>query len=208
MIRNRDFHGKTALHRVCAAHDYSQEHTSKQAVFNFVRTLIRFGADVNAQDNFGYTPAHVAAVGNNMTAMDALLDENPDLALLDQHMCTVADWALAQGQINMADMLRDAGGVNTRDYAVRLGAYHGYHSSRPTTGPQKQYDPKLWSLVQYSSPEQAPSVADQDHPPGIRRSAERGLSQNHHSGGKRPAERSPSQEDTDYRRSRSAETRH
>ena len=188
MIRNRDFHGKTALHRVCAAHDYSQAHTSKQAVFNFVRTLIRFGAEVNAQDIFGYTPAHVAAIGNHMTAMDALLDGNPDLALLDQHMCTAADWAMAQGQVDMADMLRDAGGVNTRDYAARLGAYHGFHSSRLPQGPRKQYDAELWSVVPYKSPETAPSL----DVPQRSRSRER--------------RRSP--EPMDYRGSRSAETRH
>lgn len=155
MIRNRDFHGKTALHRVCAAHDYRREYTSKRSVFIFIRTLIEYGADVNAQDNFGYTPAHVAAIGNHMTAMDALLDGDPDLALLDQHSCTAADWALAQGQIDMADVLRDAGGVTTRDYAVKLGAYHG---SRPSKGTQKHYDNELWSLVRYVSVERRRSV--------------------------------------------------
>ena len=143
MIRNRDFHGKTALHRACAAHDYSQQYASKEAVFTFVQTLIKYGADVNAQDNFGYTPAHVAAIGNNMTAMDALLDWDPDLVLLDQHMCTAVDWALAQGQIEMVDMMREVGGVNTPDYAVKLGAYH---ESTAQKGLQKKYDDS-WSLV-------------------------------------------------------------
>ena len=153
MIRNKDFHGKTALHRVCAAHDYSQEYTSKQAVFTFVRTLIKYGADVNAQDDFGYTPAHVAAIGNNMTTMDALLDESPDLALLDQHMCTATDWALAQGQIEMAELMREAGGVTTQNYAANLGAYHGFWPK----GPQKQYDMTLWSLMR---PDEVLSLAE------------------------------------------------
>lgn len=143
MIRKKDFHGKSALHRVCAAHDFSQDYTSKQAVFRFVRILIRFGASVNAQDKFGYTPAHVAAIGNNMTAMGALLDENPDLALLDQHRCTATDWARAQGQLEMAAMMREAGGVSTRDYARKLGAY----GSPPSDGPQKDYDMTLWAVA-------------------------------------------------------------
>ena len=206
MIRNRDFHGKTALHRVCAAHDYSQAHTSKQAVFNVVRTLIRFGAEVNAQDNFGYTPAHVAAIGNNMTAMDALLDENPDLALLDQHMCTAADWAMAQGQTDMADMLRDAGGENTRDYAARLGAYHGFHSSRLAQGPRKRYDAVLWSLVPYRSPEPERS---RDVPRERSRSRERRRSPDPMEyRSSRSRERRRSLEPKDYYRSRSTEMRH
>ena len=143
MIHNRDFHGKSALHRVCAAHDFSHGHTSKQAVFNFVRTLLEKGACIDAQDRFGYTPAHVAATGNNIAAMDALLDGSPDLALFDQHRCTAMDWALAQGQVEMADMMHEAGGVITRDYARKLGAY----SSLVSKTPQKQYDMELWALA-------------------------------------------------------------
>lgn len=143
MIHSRDFHGKSALHRVCAAHDFSQEYTSKRAVFKFVHILLKQGADVDAQDRFGYTPAHAAASGNNITAMDALLDESPDLAILDQHRCTAMDWALAQGQIEMADMMREAGGVSTRDYARKLGAY----GSLLLKAPQKEYDMKLWTLA-------------------------------------------------------------
>ena len=144
MVRNQDFHGKSALHRACAAHDFSQAYTSKPAVFSLIRTLITYGASVDAQDKFGYTPAHVAAIGNKMVAMDALLDENPDLALLDQHSCTAMDWARAQGQIVMADMMREVGGVGTRDYARKLGAY----GSLPQEGPQKKYDMDLWAVVQ------------------------------------------------------------
>lgn len=140
MVRKKDFHEKSALHRVCAAHDFSQEYTSKQAVFGYVRTLVRYGAWVDAQDKFGYTPAHVAAIGNNITAMDALLDENPDLALLDQHRCTAMDWALAQRQIEMATTMREAGGVSTQDYGRKLGAY----GSLPA---QKEYDMSVWAVV-------------------------------------------------------------
>lgn len=150
MVRNKDFHGKSALHRACAAHDFSQEYISKQAVFKFIRSLIGYGALVDAQDKFGYTPAHVAATGNNMPAIDALLDENPDLALLDQHRCTAMDWARAQGQFEMADMLREAGGVSTQDYARKLGAYGSLPPKGPQ-GPQKQYDMKHWAVMKIES---------------------------------------------------------
>lgn len=143
MIHNQDFHGKSALHRICAAHDFSQGYTSKEAVFNSVRILVKQGAYIDAQDRFGYTPAHVAATGNNITAMDTLLDGSPDLALLDQHGCTAMDWALAQGQIEMADMMREVGGVGTRGYARKLGAY----GSLPSKAAEKQYDMKLWALA-------------------------------------------------------------
>lgn len=75
--------------------------------------------------------------------MDTLLDGSPDLALLDQHGCTAMDWALAQGQIVMADMMREVGGVGTRGYARKLGAY----GSLPSKAAEKQYDMKLWALA-------------------------------------------------------------
>ena len=175
MIRNEDFHGKTALHRAYA-HDYGWEHTTKQAIFTFTWIGIENGADVNAQDNFGYTPAHTAAIGNNMTAMDALIDEDPELALLDQHMCTATDWALVQGQIEMADVMCEAGGVITQNYAVKLGAYHGH---LPSKGLQKQYDMEMWSVaVREHSLERRPSVerrySDERRYPGERRSSHDG----------------------------------
>ncbi len=49
MIRNRDVHGKTALHRLCSAHDFSRDYTSKPAVFTLVRKLIKYGANIDAQ---------------------------------------------------------------------------------------------------------------------------------------------------------------
>jgi len=96
------------------------------------------------QDNFGYTPAHMAAISNNMPAMDSLLDADPDLCLLDQHTCTPMDWALAQGQTEMAELMREVGGVETLNYMEKLGAYQ-----RKTTqkGEGKVYDMKKWALA-------------------------------------------------------------
>jgi len=144
MIRNRDFHGKTALHRLCSAHDFSRGYTSKQAVFTFVRKLIKYGANVDAQDNFGYTSAHMAAIGNNMPAMDSLLDADPDLCLLDHHMCTAMDWALAQGQTEMAEIMREVGGVETPNYVEKLGAYQRRRAPKEQ---EKKYDMDKWALA-------------------------------------------------------------
>lgn len=49
MIRNRDVHGKTALHRLCSAHDFDRDYTSKESVFTFVHMLIKYGGNVDAQ---------------------------------------------------------------------------------------------------------------------------------------------------------------
>ena len=146
MLQNRDFHGRTALHRMCAAHDFTRRYTSKLAVYNHVRRLIQYGADVDAQDKFGYTPAHLAAIGNNMAAMDSLLDFQPKLTILDQHHCTAMDWALAQGQVQLTEMMREVGGLQTKDYAEKLGAFQQKQIDKT----EKQYDMTDWSLVPIS----------------------------------------------------------
>ena len=139
MIRNRDFHGKTALHRVCASHNDNQIVT-----YGLIRALIKHGADVDAQDNFGYTPMHVAAFGNNINAMSMLLEVKPNLTLLDQYKCTAMDWASAQGQVVMVEMISAAGGVITQN-ALEIAATYGFKLAKP----EKDYDMEMWSLTKH-----------------------------------------------------------
>ena len=53
------------------------------------------------------------------------------------------DWALAQGQSAMADMMRDAGGVETPDYMQKLGMYQ---RKRLQKGEEKVYG-NGWELA-------------------------------------------------------------
>lgn len=147
MIQNQDCHGKTALHRLCAGHASARTPSSKTALFHQVQLLIRAGAAINAQDKFRYTPAHLAAIGNNLAALDSLLDFDPDLSLLDHHGCTAVDWALVQGQLAMVEMMREVGGQVTKGYAAKLGAYQRVPDVDLTA---KHYDLGQWALARVS----------------------------------------------------------
>ena len=139
--KKRDCTGKTALHNLCEWHDPDKE--DAHAIQSTLMFLVQCGTDINIQDNFGCTPAHKAAISNNEPAMCELLALRPNMMLLDQHRCTALDWALAQGQISMVQMLRSAGGKETKDYTKRLGAYQ---RSR-TEIDEKKYDMNLWALT-------------------------------------------------------------
>ena len=144
MIRKRDRFGKTALHRLCATQRRNQDLGREDPVFRSVQVLMRHGADCNAQDNAGSTPAHMAATWNNYPALDALLDFAPRLDVVDGHGCTALDWALAHGLVALADMMRDEGAVETTQWDHKLVAYRPNHLRREET---KTYDADSWSLV-------------------------------------------------------------
>ena len=141
MVCNVDIHGKTALHRACAAHNFQHDLSSKKDVQAHVRALVNFGADVNATDIFGYTPAHAAAIGNNIAAMDELLEFDCDLAVLDRHQCTALDWAVSQEQTRMAELMREVGAKTTPNFGLKLNSYQKPHVV------EKVYDMAHWSLA-------------------------------------------------------------
>ncbi|CAH1797675.1 unnamed protein product [Owenia fusiformis] len=60
---------------------------------NLVQTLINLGCDINAQNADGNTPLHCAILGEHSTLVELLLDNDPDMSLLNQnglgpaHLC-------------------------------------------------------------------------------------------------------------------------
>lgn len=56
-------------------------------LFNFVRFLVEFGCDVNAQDSDGWTPLHCAASCNNLAMVKFLVENGACLfaATLSDH---------------------------------------------------------------------------------------------------------------------------
>ncbi|MCJ1270553.1 hypothetical protein MMC22_010450 [Lobaria immixta] len=145
MIQNQDDFGKQALHRACAAYNFQQGTSSMKDVQVYVRNLVYLNANINAKDKFGYSPVHMAAIGNNLAAMDELLNwSGCDLSLVDRHSCTALDWALAQGQKQMARIMREVGAVQTPQYMEKLRAWQ----RTPETDPnEKSYKEKDWAIT-------------------------------------------------------------
>jgi ankyrin repeat protein len=48
--------------------------------------MMKFGADINAQNKYGETPLHNAIVQGNFIMLQLLLSKNPDLTLKNQYV--------------------------------------------------------------------------------------------------------------------------
>ena len=68
-------------------------------------------ADVNeSEDNYGWTPLHIAAGMGNIKVAGQLLSKDANINLRDKHGATPLDMATAQSEKKMADFLIQHGG--------------------------------------------------------------------------------------------------
>lgn len=102
-VNARDNYGRTPLH-MAAVYDRTE----------MARLLIDSGADVNAKiDERGVTPLHITAMnGNNDTDMAALLlDRGADVNVEDTTNYTPLRYATESGNLEVAELLRQHGGI-------------------------------------------------------------------------------------------------
>ena len=70
--------------------------------------LLQANANVNAADNYGYTPLHTAAYFSHGVVVDVLLQSNADPEAVDQDEATPAQRAEQRGHTELAKRLRQA----------------------------------------------------------------------------------------------------
>ena len=74
-----------------------------------VKTLIAAKADVNAKDNMGNTPLHLAAIVGYSTIAEALISAGADVNAQDQSKFTPLHFASLSGRLKILEMLLKAG---------------------------------------------------------------------------------------------------
>ena len=78
LINDKDNEGKTPLL-------YHTSHLSPPFNMTLFNTLLKAGADINAQDNEGNTSLLLACLHNKETIVDALIDHNADVNICDKN---------------------------------------------------------------------------------------------------------------------------
>ncbi len=70
-----------------------------------VTDLLRFGADVNIIDEYGFTPLIEATIMNNTKIAKLLIDQGADANLQDMMGSTALHWAVENNNINLSQLL-------------------------------------------------------------------------------------------------------
>lgn len=87
----------------------------------YVRRLEALGADVNAKDNYGCTPLHVAVKSGNRVTAEAFLGSSKiKPSIEDERGLTALDWAVVDEHETIADAIRYRGGEHSVDWKSRL----------------------------------------------------------------------------------------
>ena len=83
-----------------------------------VEVAISSGADVNAKNEEGGTPFHLAAEEGHQQIVELLISKNADINARDNKGKTPLNWAATWGLKEIADLLRKHGGKTNRELKV------------------------------------------------------------------------------------------
>jgi len=100
--------------------DWDNPDVSKNVDASKIKYLIERGADVEAKDNNGNTPLHLAVWSNHIETAKLLIERGADLEAKNKYGQTPLDWASYKDNIELAKLLLDAGAdVEAKDVEGR-----------------------------------------------------------------------------------------
>lgn len=94
----RDNRGQTALHVAAHKSDNEIEYPKTYAA-RIIHRLVAAGADINARDDLGQTPLHIAVTESFPSAIETLVNLGADVNARDKNDMSPIDAALAHADI-------------------------------------------------------------------------------------------------------------
>ena len=83
---------------------------------NMIRMLVKYGADIHAQNKQGINMLHVAAQGDSPVSMAYFLQNNLDINSCDYRLSTPLHWACFSGaELTLNYIIAWGGDLNARD---------------------------------------------------------------------------------------------
>nr|WP_173978141.1 ankyrin repeat domain-containing protein [Magnetospirillum sp. UT-4] len=102
---------------------------------DYVRGLLRDGANPNTRDDKGWTPLHAAAEVGNAQATRILLDANADVTQKNRYGEKAESVAIRKGYIEIAKLLHGAENSLSRETGAAASANSNFQSSQPAEAP-------------------------------------------------------------------------
>ena len=117
----KNVNGETPL--LCAVRNQYGHHF----IDDIVELLLMFGSDVNVQgktvDVLGYTPLHVAVRNNHKVVVQIILNQNPDLKIINNNKETALDLAKELGHNDITQCIEE------HLHSIRFQMYTNYRET-------------------------------------------------------------------------------
>ena len=116
------------------AEAYSLHDAASKNAYEAAKVLLKQGADINAQDKYGWTPLHHAAWNNAAATAEVLLKQGADIHATNKNGWTPLHWGALNNATSTAEvLLKNGADVNAKNKDGDTPLHHAARNSNYNT---------------------------------------------------------------------------